>query len=175
MVRPLIQRIAAARAKRDQPSVHSRRCGRQHRKAAVPIGPHRRIRMDHVICARNSKDGLIGVHSRQTNGAGLIGADPKGHGGQPRTGHVILHTVIACRCRMTQNCCGQCPGKGFGENADLHHRVPDTSSSLTGRPSSTDLAIASIPRTEAIPSATLAPVCGVPFSAASANPSNCRR
>src|SRR4051794_27374337 len=63
----------------------------------------------------------------------------------------------------------------LGEDPEFHQTGPVTSASRVNSPDSLDRAMATIARTAATPSSSVAPRIGVPSRIASANPSTCNR
>ena len=102
------------------------------------------------------------------------------HRGQTATGEVELHASVARITRGGEDRLGRRAGKGLREDAEWRrakwgHNAPETSSSRTGRPVSTERAMATMARMLATPSSASAPRMGAPCRIVSAKPSICRR
>ena len=149
-----------------------------HAKPAQAVVAHRRVGMDHVVGARERRDGDAGrirrgARCRPAASSGIA----SGIGGRPTQAmlnwvHVIARRRAPPRARLAASV----PGKVLAKMPDLHQTAPVHGGDLARAcPAAADRAIAAMARTEARPSSMSAPRIGAPSSTVSAKPSSWRR
>ena len=175
MVGPLIGCVAGAGAQGDHTGAHGGSGCDQDLQPLLAQRAHGRIGVDQVIGARHRRNRNAGLVAGIGHCGGLFGGQMVGHRRKSGTRHVILHRGKARRFCRLQYCHRITAWKGFGENTKSHQSGPDTSAKRTGCPLRADCAMATIARTDAMPSSMFAPVWGVPFRIVSAKPSTWRR
>ena len=133
------------------------------------------VRMDHVVGGRNGGE----LHARLSRGSADRFADARGKfvwkRRQSGAGHVVLRDAITRAAHRREHGGGLVALKGLRENPEFDHRPPETSLRRTGLPVAAERAMATMARTDAMPSSMSAPRIGAPFRIVSANPSNWRR